>query len=205
MKKNNKVRFFKVPIFFRFLIALFIIMQAFASESHSNKNLYQLFSKQGVRVDGGWVDQAGRAFKLSRYQGRSLLVLIGYTSCPNLCPMITGQMKKLENVLIQKKISPDKLQILFITVDKEDTVASLQSYAQKHHLDLQRWTLAQASSATKETFLRALNLSYDQTKSGDHMRHSFSLVLIDAQGQIKKTFPNILKLEPQQFSLIEFQ
>lgn len=193
-------------------------MKALGAQAQNNINLYQLFSKKEIEAEkefskvpssslalGVWQDQAGKPFELSRYQGRSLLVLVGYTSCPNLCPMITGQMKKLESVLNQNKISHEKLQILFITVDKEDTAASLQGYAQKHHLDLRRWTLAQASSATKETFLGALNLSYDQAKSGDHMRHSFSLVLIDAQGQIKKTFPNILKLEPQQLSYIEFQ
>lgn len=98
------------------------------------------------------MDQGHKAFALERYKGQSLLVFIGYTSCPTLCPMITGQMKKLEEMLNKKKISTDQLQILFITIEAQDTSMSLLQYAEKHHLDLKRWTLAQAPKVDKDRF-----------------------------------------------------
>ena len=173
--------------------------------SKESLNSRQATKNQNENESTLWIDQNGQSFNLSRYKGQSLLVFIGYTSCPALCPMITGQMKKLEDRLNTNQISSEKLQILFITIDEGDTAETLKVYAHKHHLDLKRWTLAQAPKETKDRLLGILQLSYEQTKSNNHLRHSFSLVVINSQGHIVQTFPNLLKLDFSQIPLAPFK
>ena len=72
------------------------------------------------------VDQNGKPRTEKDFLGKPTLVYFGYTFCPDICPMALGNISELLH-----KISADKLNVAFITIDPDrDTVAQLKNYSQ---------------------------------------------------------------------------
>jgi protein SCO1 len=69
---------------------------------------------------------AGGSFTEASLKGTPTLVFFGYTSCPDVCPTTLAELTAIRGDL---KLSPDKLRIVFATVDpKRDTLPQLTSY-----------------------------------------------------------------------------
>jgi protein SCO1/2 len=69
---------------------------------------------------------AGGTFTEASFKGSPTLLFFGYTFCPDVCPTTMAELATLRQ---QLGISPDKLKIVFATVDPaRDTVAQLKTY-----------------------------------------------------------------------------
>ncbi|MGZ6459642.1 MAG: SCO family protein [Bdellovibrio sp.] len=159
------------------------------AQAYGKTNIYQ--------TAGIYHDQNHQEFSMQKFKNKTLLVVVGYSSCPKLCPMITAQLKSLEEWMDSHKVPTEKVQILFLTVDEKDTPDDLLKYSSKHHLNLKRWTLAQTSLEVKKKLTAQLGLSFntDASVSSDHLRHSFSLAVVNSKGMIAKIYPNTLEIE----------
>ncbi len=72
------------------------------------------------------VDHKGRVARDSDFLGKYLLVMFGYTYCPDVCPT---ELQVISEAMEQLGQSRTKVQPLMITVDPErDTVAALADY-----------------------------------------------------------------------------
>jgi protein SCO1 len=72
----------------------------------------------------------GAAFDYSQLEGKPYVADFFFTSCPTMCPIMTTQMKRVQN-----KIG-DKLNFLSISIDyKHDTPERMQAYIEKNHID----------------------------------------------------------------------
>ena len=88
----------------------------------------------GVAAIGGpfeLTSHQGRLVRDTDYRGKHMLVMFGYTSCPDVCPtelqLITEAMEQLGTVAA-------KVQPLMITIDPErDTTALLADYVSNFH------------------------------------------------------------------------
>lgn len=168
------------------ILVLLLINLCFALQGYAAESIYEL--------NGILQDQNTNSFTLKTFKNKTVLLLIGYSKCPSICPMIVSQMKALEKELDQNSIAQDKLKILFLSIDPDDNSKQLLAFAQKHQLNLNRWTLAQTNLTFKKILISKLGLSFDDVASNDHIRHSYSMVLISDKGVNLKLFPNILKL-----------
>ena len=79
-------------------------------------------------VGGDFVAQSslGRDLRLAEFRGKVVLILFGYTSCPDFCPTALSHLRAL-----MKRIGDpaDAVQVLFVTVDPEiDTADHLRQY-----------------------------------------------------------------------------
>lgn len=72
----------------------------------------------------------GAELNLSDYRGKVILLNFGYTSCPDICPMVLSRLAKLSaRVEEQYGVSTEQLQTIFITVDPErDSLGQLKEY-----------------------------------------------------------------------------
>lgn len=90
------------------------------------------------------VDQDGRDFRLSRYDGQHLLVGFVFTRCPvrEACPLT---MQRLRSTMAawEQAGEPGALSVLVLTLDPAwDTPERLRSFGSAHGADFDRWTLA---------------------------------------------------------------
>jgi protein SCO1/2 len=69
---------------------------------------------------------AGGQFTEASFKGAPTLLFFGYTFCPDVCPTTLAELTAARE---QLGISPDKLRIVFATVDPErDTLDQLKKY-----------------------------------------------------------------------------
>ena len=69
---------------------------------------------------------AGGTFTEASLKGTPTVLFFGYTFCPDVCPTTLAEMSALRQ---QLKLGPDKLKIVFATVDPaRDTVKQLTEY-----------------------------------------------------------------------------
>lgn len=164
----------------------FVLSLGWASDSLAESSIYE--------NRGTLTSQSGESFSLKKYRNQTLLVVLGYSSCPSLCPMITEQLKLLDQWFERNKVGPEKLQILFLSVDPDDKAIDLSNYASRHKLNLRRWTLAQTTSELKERLVAQCGLTFNKEKTNDHLRHSFSLAVVSANGKVAKSYPSAISL-----------
>ncbi|WP_044563451.1 SCO family protein [Azospirillum sp. B4] len=139
-------------------------------------------------------DQDGRAVTDRTYAGKTLMVMFGYTNCPDVCP--TG-LASMSVILDGLGPDADRVQGLFITVDPaRDTVAVLKDYMANFnpHIAALTGTPAQvaAAAAAYKVMYRKVNadgtpLPPDSTATDYAMEHNAAIFLMDPAGHLKST------------------
>lgn len=85
-------------------------------------------------------DQSGQPFGSDQLDGKVAVVGFIYTHCPDICPMLTAQMRQLQNQLAGAGLLGEKTVLLSITVDPErDTPEVLARYAEQFDADPAAW------------------------------------------------------------------
>ncbi|MBI5185025.1 MAG: SCO family protein [Nitrospinae bacterium] len=133
-------------------------------------------------------DHLGLETRLSDFQGKVVLILFGYTSCPDICPT---QLSLLTEVMDKLGELSGELQVLFITVDPErDTPKKLQEYLANFHPNFMGLTgrpeeLLRVARQYNAAFSRGEALS-----NGYKMDHSSSVYLVNQKGHLAGIYPN---------------
>jgi|TARA_Y100000588_G_scaffold372032_1_gene444101 protein SCO1/2 len=130
-------------------------------------------------------DQHGAPADNSQFMDHWNLVFLGYTSCPDICPMTLAKL-----TAIQKQLSQDyKVQVWFVAVDpKRDTTEKRKAY-----IDYFNPNFLAVSGPHKQLFpfVRELGLIYainDSDQQEYAVDHSASVVLVDPTGSVRAIF-----------------
>lgn len=84
-------------------------------------------------------DQGNQNFKFESFKGKVLLVDFAYTTCPDVCPLMTAAMRSVQDELTpaERKL----VHLVMVTTDPEvDSPAVLASYAKRYRVDLSNWS-----------------------------------------------------------------
>ena len=131
----------------------------------------------------------GAAFRLSRYQGKVVLVGFGYTYCPDVCPTTLADL-----ALVRKKLGADaeRVQVIYVTVDPErDTVERLRAYMNafdKTFLGL-TGTPEQLAGVRKAYGVSTRKTVMDKKSGAYLVHHSASVHVIDGAGYLRIMAP----------------
>ncbi len=83
-------------------------------------------------------DQNGRGFDLQSIGGKIILVDFAYTTCPDVCPLMTAALRDVQTVL--SAAERKRVYLLTITTDPEiDVPKVLAAYARRYRADLTNW------------------------------------------------------------------
>jgi protein SCO1/2 len=137
-------------------------------------------------------DHHGRGFDSSRQGGELMLLVFGYTFCPDICPTT---LQNLITALDQIGARADLIQPILITVDPErDTSDVLADYVAAFHPRLIGLT---GSSEDIKSITRDFRV-YVQKAPGEEdylVDHSIFIYLVDRSGRTLKYFPGTLSVE----------
>jgi protein SCO1/2 len=142
--------------------------------------------EQGEALIGGpfaLVDQTGKPVTGADYAGKHLLVMFGFTHCPDICPTALQVMAGTIDALGPKA---DKLVPIFITVDpSRDTAEVMQSYVTAFHPKIQglTGTEAQIAAVTKAYRVFARRVEDAGSPDGYTMDHSALIYFMDPAGR----------------------
>jgi protein SCO1/2 len=131
----------------------------------------------------------GEGFTNADLLGKWTLAFVGYTFCPDICPVTLAEMNKVYPQLKAfEKSNP--LQIWFLSVDpKRDTVERLNEYVNYFNPEF-----VAATGAHDQLFplVRSMGMMYSMSESTDDpnylVDHSASIVVINPKGNVVGRF-----------------
>ena len=128
------------------------------------------------------VDQDGRKVALDLFRGHPVLISMFYTTCPDACPLLIADLKRIEREL--PPASRGALRVVLVSLDpKRDTPEALRGLARAHGLDTSRWRLLCARDDTVREIAAVLGLRYRQLLAGG-FNHSSVITLLDPAGVV---------------------
>lgn len=123
-----------------------------------------------------------RDASLSDWRGKIVLLNFGFTSCPDVCPMVLSKL-----VLVQNQLDKDnkKLQVIFVTVDPDrDSLDKMQAYLKNYH---HAFVGMRGTEAEVNGILRRYGASAQKQQSvsgSSEFSHSDYVYSIDEEGDV---------------------
>jgi protein SCO1/2 len=178
----------------RFLLAfaavVTLVVAAAAAPDHLAPGGASLFN-----LTSRWTDQDGRGLDLKDLSGRKTVVAMGYTSCPDICPLIVANMAAIEKAAKAKGLD---LRFAFVTLDpKVDTPAFLKAYAEAHGLDPRNWIMLHGDDKAVRDLAAVLGVRYRPNGEGG-FDHSALITLLNERGEIVYQKPD-MQVDPDDF------
>jgi len=132
----------------------------------------------------------GRPVSTESLRGRTTILVFTFAKCVFACPMVTFQLKALDEELG----SPTGLSYLHVSVNPAgDTRSEILSHFRKHDIDPHRdprWLFATGSEAQTAAVLSAYGIRVQRTSTpqGELIEPTIKVVVIDPQGRLAATF-----------------
>jgi protein SCO1/2 len=123
----------------------------------------------------------GQHVNIAQYHGKALLVTFLYTHCPDVCPLITANLRVAQNLMSPKTAA--KTQIIAVSVDPHgDTPRTVAAFLKVHEMTgrmqyligspkelgqtWQKWGVGSEKDASQPEFVNHSALVYGITASG---------------------------------------
>lgn len=133
-------------------------------------------------VDAPWTDQRGRSLRLASLRGSPTVVLMFYGSCQSVCPILIGDVLRVEAAL--SPAARARVRFALITLDPErDSTERLAALAEERHLDPARWSLLRGSDDDVRTVATVLGVQYSRVDATT-LTHSNTITVLDPQGVV---------------------
>jgi len=177
---------------FRFVAALYAMLFAFTAPSlawshdQSAAQKAKGAERREVRIpieDFTLTDQASRAFKFQSLRGKVAIVAFAYTTCPDVCPLITAAMRQTQEGLTKDERA--STYFVTITTDPEiDTPKVMASYAKRYGVDLSNWAFLTGDEAALKKVWKNFGVGV-QRKARGLIDHTTLTALVDRTGTMR--------------------
>jgi protein SCO1/2 len=145
--------------------------------------------RQGAAApDFELLDPAGRSRRLSSYRGKVVVLLFGFTQCPDVCPTALLTLAQL-----MPRLGPasEDVQVLFVTLDPErDTARVMGAYT--GGFDARFLGLRGDASATRRA-AQAFGVEFERqpgrTPTSYTIDHTAGIFLLDKRGRPRFYLP----------------
>ncbi|MBI4490508.1 MAG: SCO family protein [Deltaproteobacteria bacterium] len=133
--------------------------------------------------DFSLTDHEGRPLRIQSLKGKVVLVSFVYTTCPDICPLITSGMR-----LVQESLNPEERESVFllsITTDPEiDTPQVLKSYAERYKVDFLNWSFITGDVQSLAPVWKVFGVKVERKGRG-LVNHTSLTGLIDKNGVMR--------------------
>jgi protein SCO1/2 len=137
----------------------------------------------GAAPDFALISQDGKEVRLEDFRGKVVAVAFIYASCPDVCPLLTDKMAR-----VQDELGADfgsKVAFISITVDPErDTPEILKGYADAFDADLAGWSFLTGTPAAVREVAQRYGAAVAPAADGQ-VDHTLLTTLIDRQGVMR--------------------
>jgi protein SCO1 len=125
-------------------------------------------------------DQDGKTFHFASARGEVVLITFIFTTCPDVCPLLTANFAAIQRDLDRQNIADYRL--LSITTDPErDTPPVLKAYATRFNAQTERWSFLTGTRQDLAKIWKAFGVSVVKNQSGQ-IQHTTFTTVVDRQG-----------------------
>jgi protein SCO1/2 len=132
------------------------------------------------------LDQISREFQFSKLTGRVVVVAFAYTTCPDICPLITAALRR-----VQSGLTPDertKVYLLTITTDPEiDSPKVLAGYGKRYGADFTNWSFLSGDQAALQKVWKNFGVGVKRKARG-LVDHTPLTAVVDRQGKMRVAY-----------------
>ncbi|PQJ82976.1 SCO family protein [Polaribacter glomeratus] len=140
----------------------------------SDESIFNLTSK--------WNTEEGKIITLKELKGKTLVVVMIYTTCKAACPRLAADMRNIE-----AKIPTDyknEVNYILVSIDpKTDTPEKLKKFAIENYMDDNQWTFLQGTEIGVREFANVLAVKYKEISPLD-FSHSNIISVFDPLGEL---------------------
>ena len=134
-------------------------------------------------LTSNWNTEEGKTIQLKELKGKTLVMVMIYTSCKAACPRLVSDMRNIEAVIPDEKIK--NVQFVFVSIDPEtDTSERLKAFAKENYMDEEQWIFLQGTKSGVREFANVLSVKYKEISPID-FSHSNIISVFNAQGELK--------------------
>ena len=168
-------------------VAILLLWSVF-SQTESGAHQVQLkpVERREVRVridDFSLTDQNSRSFKFSKLKGSVVVVAFAYTTCPDVCPLITAALRQVQSNLTTA--DRKNIQLLTITTDPEiDSPKVLAAYAKRHGAELDTWSFLTGDEPTLNKVWKNFGVGVKRKARG-LVDHTPLTAIVDQRGVLR--------------------
>lgn len=153
-----------------------------ACRNNSKKNINEIPSNSIFNLTSQWQNQNGDTLQLMDLQGKTLVVVMIYTTCKSACPILVSKMRDIESKIDRKDI--DKVSLVLVSIDPEtDTPPFLKKFAQKNNMDAPQWIFLTSNEQNTNEFANVLSMKYKKISPID-FSHSNIISIFNPEGQL---------------------
>jgi protein SCO1/2 len=150
----------------------------------------------GPAPDFSLASQDGATVALRGFAGRVLAVAFIYTSCPDICPLLTDKMAQ-----VQDELGPDfgpRVAFVSITVDPEnDTPAALGAYAESRGANPKGWSFLTGAPSVVGDVAKRYGVAVSRAADG-RVDHTLLTTLVDKHGEMRVQYLGY-RFDPEEF------
>ena len=132
------------------------------------------------------VDQNSREFQFSKLTGRVVVVAFAYTTCPDVCPLLTAALRQ-----VQSGLTPDehkKVFLLTITTDPEiDAPKVLASYGKRYGADFANWSFLSGDQAALQIVWKNFGVGVKRKARG-LVDHTPLIAVVDRKSKMRVVY-----------------
>lgn len=181
---GSKLRTYWFPVSLLMLMAIAIVY--FTTRSVDGNGALPVIK---AAPDFTLQDLNGNPVQASDNAGKVVLMEFMFTSCPDICPVTTYKMSRLQTQLKENDTFGSKVQFVTITFDPErDTPEVLREYADRMEIDLENWQVLRGEERMTHDIAAKYDVSVLNMGEGQFVHNVTSLQLIDAKQRIRKVY-----------------
>ena len=169
------------------VMALSINSMAFIAGAHEFHQ--KTVERRAVQITIGdftLVDQNSREFKFGHLAGRVVVVAFAYTTCPDVCPLITAALRQVQSGLTPEERK--KVFLLTITTDPEiDSPKVLAGYGKRYGADFTNWSLLSGDQAALQKVWKNFGVGVKRKGRG-LVDHTPLMAVVDRQGRMRLAY-----------------
>jgi protein SCO1 len=142
--------------------------------------------RREVRIpiqDFSLIDQGNRAFRFKSLSRKVVLIAFAYTTCPDVCPLITAAMRRVQTDLSDTE--QQAVYLLTVTTDPEvDEPKVLAAYAKRYGADLSNWAFLTGDGASLGKVWKNFGVKVERKARG-LVDHTALIALVDQDGAMR--------------------
>jgi protein SCO1/2 len=147
------------------------------------KVLSNVISEESIfNLNSKWNTQEGKSITLKDLKGKTLVVVMIYTTCKAACPRLAADMRNIEDKV--PVVFKNDVNYVLVSIDpKNDTPKRLKEFAKENDMNDNQWILLQGTESSVREFANVLSVKYKEITPID-FSHSNIISVFNPEGEL---------------------
>ncbi|MFV0607287.1 MAG: SCO family protein [Niabella sp.] len=164
-------------------VVIVLTLIIFCTACKSKQQNATLPSDSIFYLTSDWQNQNNQTIKLSNLNGKTLVMVMIYTSCKAACPILVSKMKQIESKIATSNMS--KVSMVLVSIDPEtDTPERLKEFSISNGMNNPHWIFLRGNEASTQELANVLSMKYKQISPID-FSHSNIITIFSPDGQMQ--------------------